>query len=103
MPAIGSIALHEPVSTASAPSIMYGPEATTSAPYAPGFPSKQRATSRGIGAAAGIARRRGKSTVGLVTVNVIVLALGVAMPEIDRDVPARYASKPSITANASAN
>src|SRR5258708_7556414 len=43
---------------------MYGPVETTSAPYAPGLPSKQRATSTGIGAVAGSVSRCGRAGLG---------------------------------------
>ena len=66
IPRIGRIALHEPIGTAAAPSIMYGPEEIRSAPYSPGLPSKHLPTSGGIGAAAGSASRWRKSPAGRV-------------------------------------
>ena len=62
---------------------MYGPDEITKRPYSPGLPLKHLATSCGIGPAAGMPRRCGKSPVGFVRLNTIVLAFGVLMPEID--------------------
>src|SRR5438874_12040067 len=82
-----------------APSYMYGPDETRSAPYPPRFPSKQCPTSGGIGEVAGSVRRWRKSLSGRVRSNAIVLAFEVRIPAIDRARPARYASKPAMTRN----
>ena len=89
VPRIGLTPLQEPILTALEPSIMYGPEAMTSRPYAPGFPSKHLPTSGGIGPAAESAMRLRKSPAGRVSLNVIVFAFGVTMPEIDVALPLR--------------
>ena len=62
---------------------MYGPDAMTYRPYAPGLPSKHFTTSCGIGYTAGIPSRIRKSPVGAVRSKMTVLAFGVLTPEID--------------------
>ena len=69
------------MSTASEPSIMYGPDEITKRPYSPAF-MKHFATSSGIGPAAGIASRYSKSPVGFSRVKAMVLSSGVWMPAI---------------------
>ncbi len=58
---------------------------------------KHFATSSGIGAAAGMARRYRKSPVGFVRLKTIVLSFGVSMPEIGFGGPGSVLSRPSIT------
>ena len=91
------MASHDLMSRFCEPSIMYGPDEITKRPYSPGFPLKQSATSCGIGPAAGMPRRFGRSPVGFVRLNTIVLAFGVLMPETDCASPFATASKPLIT------
>ena len=89
IPRIGLIVLQEPILTASAPSIMYGPEEMRSRPYVPGLFSKHLPTSAGSARPRAASHGWRKSPVGRVRVNAIVFAFGVAMPEIDRR-PARF-------------
>ena len=76
---------------------MYGPVATRWRPYSPGAVSHP-ATSSGIGAVAGSARRWMKSPRGAVSVKEMVRSSGVRIPVI---VVARPAAKSAIPAIAS--
>src|SRR5947209_5802284 len=82
-PLIGFSAAQDDVLTAPDPANMYGPVAMMSRPYLlASAPVKHLPTSGGIGAVAGIPRRKRKSPVGCVRWKTIVLAFGVVIPEI---------------------